>query len=111
MPKKMRRTAMRCGLSSRLAEGAIVALDEFAMSEPRTKDMAGSFQKLGLTGDVLVIDNAFDQNAYLSARNLGNVEMTDSASLNLIDVLKHEHLVFTRAALESLDKRLTGGAE
>jgi large subunit ribosomal protein L4 len=108
MPKKMRRKAMRSGLSSRLAEGAIVALDEFSMSEPQTRAMADAFQTLGLAGQILVVDNEFESNAYLSARNLRNVELRDANSLNLIDVLRPERLVFTKAALESVDRRLAG---
>jgi large subunit ribosomal protein L4 len=107
MPKKMRRLAMRCGLSSRHAEGAILALDQFVMSEPRTRAVAEAFRKLGVQGDVLIVDERFDANASLSARNLPNVEMRDAASLNLIDVLRPERLLFTRAALEAVDRRLS----
>jgi len=108
MPKKMQRSALRSGLSSRLAEGAIIALDEFAMPEPRTREMASAIDKLGLTGQVLVVDTSFEDNAYLSARNIQNLEMRDADSLNLLDVLKPERLVFTRVAIEAVDKRLAG---
>jgi large subunit ribosomal protein L4 len=106
MPKKMRRSAMRSGLSARLAEGAIIALDNFDLPEIRTKSLALAIQSLGLNGDVLVVDNSFDENALLSARNIASVQMTDAASLNLLDVLGPEHLVFTKNALQAVDKRL-----
>jgi len=106
MPKKMRRSAMRGGLSARLSEGAIFALDSFAAAEPRTKEMAESFAKLGITGKVLLVDDQFDENAYLSARNLSGVEMISAGTLNVADVLRPKHLIFTKAALDSIDKRL-----
>jgi len=108
MPKKMRQSAMRSGLSSRFAEGAIVALDEFSMDEPHTKVMAEALStKLGFAGSVLVVDSQFDSNASLSARNLSWVELVDAGTLSLLDVLKPEHIVFTKSALAAVEKRLT----
>lgn len=106
MPKKMRRGAMRSGLSARLTEGSIIALENFALEAPRTKEMAATFVTLGLTGNVVVVDTEFDDNAHLSARNLSRISLRDADSLNLIDVLNAEHLVFTRSALQAVDERL-----
>ena len=106
MPKKMRQGAMRAGLSSRLADGAVVALDEFSMSKPHTKGMAESLVKLGFNGSVLLVDERFEENAFLSARNIPGLELKDSVTLNIVDILKPEHVVFTKAALAAIDKRL-----
>ncbi len=109
MPKKMRQSALRCGLSARQQEGAILAVDAFSLSEPRTKTMLGSFQALDLNGTVLVVDEAFDENARLASRNLPRVQLKDATSLNLLDVLGPDHLVFSRAALQAVERRLTTG--
>lgn len=106
MPKKMKRLALRSGLASRLSEGAILALDSFTLQEPRTKEMVLALQNLGLTGSVVVVDDDFDDNARLASRNLRNIELCDTGSLNLVDVLGPEHLIFTKSALQSVDARL-----
>jgi large subunit ribosomal protein L4 len=110
MPKKMKRSALRSGLSSRHGEGAIMALDSFTLPEPKTRKMADAFKTLGLSGDVLIVDESWDDNAFLAARNIPDVELRDADSLNIIDVLGPEHLVFTVSALEALDRRLSYGS-
>lgn len=107
MPKKMRRSAMRSGLSSRHSGGAILAVDSFVLTEPRTRDVVDVFKRLGLAGSVLVVDTRFHDNALLGARNVQQLELRDAGSLNLIDVLRPEHLVFTQAALQTIDRRLS----
>jgi large subunit ribosomal protein L4 len=112
MPKKMRLSAMRGGLSSRHEEGAISALDTLSMDEPRTRVMVDSLAKLGLTsGSVLFVDQELVSNAALSARNIEGVEMVHAASLNLLHVLKADRIVFTKAALEAVDQRLSTGVK
>lgn len=106
MPKKMKRSALRSGLSSRHGEGAIIALDAFALPEPKTRQMVNAFKSLGLAGDVLIVDDNWDGNAFLAARNIPDVELRDADSLNLLDVLGPEHLVFTVSALQAIDRRL-----
>lgn len=107
MPKKMRRSALRCGLSSRLRDDAVLVVDTFALSEPRTREMAAAFEKLGLSGSVVVVDDKFDHNASLASRNIPDVELCDSGRLNLLHVLRPQALVFTRAAIETVDRRLS----
>jgi large subunit ribosomal protein L4 len=108
MPKKMRQAAMRSALSSRCADGQIIALDSFEMSEPHTKALVESMSTLGFMGKVVVVDDQFEENAVLSARNIGTLELRDAAGLNLMDVLRPEHLVFTKSALVTIESRLGG---
>lgn len=109
MPKKMRRAAMKSGLSSRLREGAIVALDAFTVDEPKTRTVAAALDALELAGRVLIVDTEFEHNAFLAARNLRNVEMQTAHSLNLLEVLAADTLVFTVPALQAVAERLTNG--
>src|SRR3954454_17050904 len=48
MPKKMRRGALRSALSERVREGNVIVIDEFAFSQPKTKDFINSLGTLGL---------------------------------------------------------------
>ena len=105
LPKKVRALALRHALSSKAKSDKLVILDEAKFAGPKTKAAKEAFAKLGLTS-VLVIDGAeLDQNFALAARNLPKVDVLPVQGINVYDILRHEKLVLTKAALESLEAR------
>jgi large subunit ribosomal protein L4 len=58
-----------------------------------------------LNGTTLIIAAA-DKNLLLASRNVPNVALTTSESLNTYDVLRPDKLVFTRSAFEKVEARL-----
>ena len=98
---------MRKALSERLKAGDVVVLDDLKLSSPKTKEFLKVINVLELTGTTLVIANPDDQNLALASRNLENVTVTTSDSLNTYDVLRPDKLVFTRGAFEKVEARLT----
>jgi large subunit ribosomal protein L4 len=105
LPKKVRALGLKHALSSKAKDGAIVVLDEAKAAAIKTGDLAKRFDKLGL-GSVLVVDGEFDKNFALSARNLNHVSLLAAAGLNVYDIMKHEKLVLTAAALKAVEERL-----
>src|SRR4051812_47833012 len=103
MPKKMRRGALRSALSERVREGNVIIIDEFAFSQPKTKDFINSLGTLGL-GEVktLIVDSLENDNLLLSARNVRRAKVVNSYSLNIYDLLYHEKLVLSRTAVEEI---------
>jgi len=105
LPKKVRALALRHALSSKAKSDNLIVLDTAKLAEPKTKAAKDAFAKLGLTS-VLVIDGAeLDQNFALAARNLPKVDVLPVQGINVYDILRHEKLVLTKAALESLEAR------
>lgn len=105
LPKKVRALALRHALSSKAKSDNLIVLDAAKLDEPKTKVAKEAFAKLGLTS-VLVIDGAeLDQNFALAARNLPKVDVLPVQGINVYDILRHEKLVLTKAALESLEAR------
>lgn len=105
LPKKVRALALRHALSSKAKSDHLIVLDVAKLAEPKTKAAKDAFAKLGLTS-VLVIDGAeLDQNFALAARNLPKVDVLPVQGINVYDILRHEKLVLTKAALESLEAR------
>ncbi|GMV64010.1 MAG: 50S ribosomal protein L4 [Parvibaculum sp.] len=105
LPKKVRALALRHALSSKAKSDNLIVLDAAKLAEPKTKAAKDAFAKLGLTS-VLVIDGAeLDQNFALAARNLPKVDVLPVQGINVYDILRHEKLVLTKAALESLEAR------
>jgi large subunit ribosomal protein L4 len=107
-PKKMIRLALRSALSDRASEGKVMVVDDWGMSEPRTKDALAVLGALGLRtpGErddrvLIVLDNTEDV-VWKSFRNLGQrVKLMLPRELNAYDILVSDWVVFSKATLEA----------
>jgi len=104
--KKTKQLALRKALSERLKAGDVVVVDHLNLETPKTKDFIGVISKLELTGSTLVVSEAADKNLVLASRNVPNVAVTTSDSLNTYDILRPAKLLFTRSAFEKVESRL-----
>ncbi len=106
MPKKMRRGALRSALSERVREGNLIVLDALGFEQPKTKQFTGAMSALGISGKTLIVETGENENLILSSRNIQNVKVVGSNSLNIYDVLRNEKLVMSRGAVEDLARTL-----
>ena len=104
--KKTRSLALRKALSARLKAGDVVVVDDLKLASPKTKGFTGLISALELTGTTLVISSEIDKNLTLASRNIENVALTTSDSLNTYDVLRPDKLLFTKSAFEKVSDRL-----
>src|SRR5687767_10269960 len=116
MPKKMRRGALRSALSERLREGNLIIIDEFGFKSPKTKDFLEAVGALGLVENrkrtkTLIVDSLDNSNLILSSRNVQKTKVTNSFGLNIYDLLYHEKLLISKAAIEELGRLLDPGYE
>jgi large subunit ribosomal protein L4 len=121
MPKKMRRGALRSALSERLREGNLIVIDGFEFKGPKTSEFLGAMGTLGLVdkktrAKTLIIDSLDNANLILSSRNVQKTKVTNSFGLNIYDIVYHEKLLISKAAVEELNnlldpKRETGKIE
>jgi large subunit ribosomal protein L4 len=107
LPKKMRRGALRSALSERLREGNLIVIDEFGFKNPKTKEFLAVLGTLGLIekknqAKTLIVDSLDNANLVLSARNVQKAKVTNSFGVNIYDLLYHEKLLFSKAAIEEL---------
>ncbi len=99
-PKKVRRAAVRSALSRRFQESRLWVLDSAELPEIKTKRIAELCKAFGVS-NVLFIDRDNDALSK-STRNLPRVGYLSTHGVNCYDVLRHEHVVVTRAAVEAL---------
>lgn len=104
---KTKQLALRKALSERLKAGDVVVIDELKLGSPKTKDFVGVLSALELKGTALIVSQAVDKNLSLASRNIPNVTITTSESLNTYDVLRPDKLVFTKGAFEKVEARLS----
>ncbi|MDE3068043.1 MAG: 50S ribosomal protein L4 [Verrucomicrobiota bacterium] len=103
--KKTRHLALRKALSERLKAGDVVVVDDLKLTSPKTREFVGVMSKLDLKGSTLVVAQA-DKNLALASRNVPNVALASSESLNTYDVLRPNKLLFTKDAFEKVGQRL-----
>jgi len=103
--KKVRALGLKMALSSHAKAGSLIVLDGFDAA--KTKSLQEQFAKLGTGKSALVIDGEAG-NGFLAARNLVGVNVLPAVGANVYDILKHDTLVLTRAAVEKLEARFHG---
>ena len=106
--KKVRALGLKMALSTK-AKNGLVVVDSLELKDGKTKAVAEAFGKAGWNGKVLIIDGEQVDAAFLrAAGNLPNVDLLPAVGANVYDILKHDTLVLTRAAVEKLEARFNG---
>ncbi len=105
--RKTKQLALRKALTERLQAGDVVVVDDLKLESPKTKEFVGVLSALDVKGTALLVATAADKNLVLASRNIPNVALTTSETLNTYDVLRPDKLVFTRGAFEQVEARLT----
>ncbi len=105
--RKTRQLALRKALSERLRAGDVVVVDDLSLTSNKTRDFIVMLSALELKGSALVVAHKADKNLTMASRNVPNVALTTSDSLNTYDVLRPDKLLFTRGAFEQIEARLT----
>ncbi len=103
---KTKQLALRKALSERLKAGDVVVVNDLKLSSPKTKDFVGVLAALELKGTALFVSQEVDKNLTLASRNVENITLATSDSLNTYDVLRSDKLVFTKGAFEKVEARL-----
>ena len=104
--KKVRALGLRMALSSKARDGKLIVMDNLDMSEARTKVLAQQMSGLGLGKTTLVIDgDALNVGFAHASANLKEINLLPAVGANVYDILKHDTLVLTRAAVEKLEAR------
>ena len=112
LPKKVRREALRSALSQRLAEGAVGVVDSLGVESGKTRDLVEQLKGLGLAErSVLIVIAEPDTGLERSSRNLPWANTLLAKGLNVYDVLRHSHLLFTQEALDIVQQRLGAAQE
>lgn len=106
LPRKAVALATRMALLSKFQDNQVTIIDELAVQEPKTKNIAAMLKALGLTESscLLTIDQ-YDANIWKSARNIPTLSVSPASDLNAYELLKQKRLLVTKAALDRLRRR------
>jgi large subunit ribosomal protein L4 len=106
LPRKMQLGALRSALSAKLRDGELRVVNEFAVSEAKTKLMRQTLDGLEAKRTVLLVDNADNRNLTLASRNLEGVKLVASREVNVYDLLGYSQVLMSEAAAKKLSEAL-----
>jgi large subunit ribosomal protein L4 len=107
--KKVRQLGLRMALSSKAQAGQLVVVDNLDVAEGKTKVLREKLAGLGFGKTALVIDgDALNVGFARASSNLSSINLMPAVGANVYDIMRHETLVLTRAAVEKLEARFNG---
>ncbi|MEJ7777885.1 MAG: 50S ribosomal protein L4 [Sphingomicrobium sp.] len=107
--KKIRTLGLRMALSSKAMSGQLVVIDNLDLSEGKTRELHSKLGELGFGKTALVMDgDALNVGFARASSNLGEINLMPAVGANVYDIMRHETLVLTRAAVEKLESRFNG---
>lgn len=106
LPKKVRRLALKSALSSKVLDNNIFVLESLGFEAPKTKELANVLKGLSAENKALVVIDTVDENVMLSARNIPGVTVVTAQGLNVLDILNHKQVIFTKDAAAKVEEVL-----
>ena len=103
--RKMYRGAIASILSELVRQQRLVVVEEFKLEAPKTKGLLEKLKGMKLE-NVLIISNEVDENLYLAARNLYQVEVRDVSSIDPVSLIGYENVMVTTDAVKQLEEML-----
>jgi large subunit ribosomal protein L4 len=107
--KKVRQLGLKMALSAKARDGNLVVLDNLDVAEGKTRTLKSQLGKLGFGKSALVIDgDALNVGFARASSNLESINLLPAMGANVYDIMRHDTLVLTRAAVEKLEARFNG---
>ena len=96
-------------LFDRAVAGEIDVIEAWSVSQPKTKLFNEVIARIAPEGKILVVDEAFEKNAALAARNVERVSLQEAAKLNAKDLAQYKRIIVSTKGLEKIIARVNGG--
>jgi large subunit ribosomal protein L4 len=108
LPRKVKKAALRAALSLRASEGKLVVVDTFS-TDGKTKSVATTVKTLG-GGKTLIVDAKTNEQLKRGAKNLASSQWLAPEGINVYDIMRHDTLVMTQAAVQAVTSTLVEAA-
>ena len=106
--KKIRTLGLATALSVKAAEGKLVILEDFTIAEAKTKSMVAILAGLGIKSGLFIDGAEVNTGFRLATSNVPHIDVLPAIGANVYDILNHDTLVLTRAAVTALEARVNG---
>ena len=102
MNKKARNAAICSALSMQFKNDRITVVDKLVFDAASTKEFVGFMKRFDLERSLIVTDE-INHNLMLSARNVPHVKLLKHDALNIHDMLKYKHIIFTQGSVQTVE--------
>lgn len=107
--QKMKALAFQRALFERASEGGVSVIEALEVKEPKTKVFNRVLNAvLPTRGKVLIVDDQFENNAALAARNIEGVSLSEAGNLSTLDVVRYRHIIVSAKGIETIIARAQG---
>ena len=103
-PRKARRSALRHALSVKYAQGQVVVVENWEVETHKTKALATTLARLGVSGSALLVGTEASEKLQLAAANNIKVKTIESLGVNVFDLLKYDQVIFSKEAVLALQE-------
>ncbi len=114
LPRKMQLGALRSALTAKLRDGELKVVQEFNLTDHKTKSLATALKALEGNRKVLLVDillesqdgSSAGRNLVLSSRNLEGVKLLATREVTVYDLLGHQLVLLSEAAAKKFSEAL-----
>ncbi len=103
---KVKLLALHRALTDVVTEGHVKIIKAFEFTAPKTKSFLALMQNIGITGKLLIVDDGYDANTLLSARNVEGVNIIEADSVHPWDLIRYPTVLMTESAINKVIKRI-----
>ena len=103
--RKMYRAGICTILSQLVREDRLSVIEKLNMETPKTKELASKLKSMGLE-QVLIVTDSFDENLYLSSRNLPNVYVVEAQYADPVSLVRYPSVLMTKGAVAKIEEML-----
>ena len=104
--KKVRKLALKGALADKFNNGELIVIDNIALDAPKTKDMVNVISALGAVRKPLLVTETYDENIFLSGRNIEGFVNLDAKGINVLDIVSAHKLIVTKDAIKQIEEVL-----
>ncbi|WP_319413739.1 50S ribosomal protein L4 [uncultured Cohaesibacter sp.] len=105
LPKKIRALALKHALSTKVKNDNLIILDDVKAEAPKTAAVKKQISGLGIANALIISGKEVDENFAKAARNIVGIDVLPVQGINVLDVLRRDTLVLTKAAVDALEER------
>ena len=104
VPRKVRRLAMRSALTCKVNDAEMIVIDQLAIAEAKTKNIAAMLKALGADKKALIVTKDADPMIVRASNNIPGVKTTFVGSLNVHDILYCDKFIISQEAVKLVEE-------
>lgn len=111
LPRKVLLGALRGALTAKLEAEKLTVVDTLALETHKTKALREILAGLGVEKSLLIVEANGNTNLERASRNLPGVKLVATPEVHPYDVLAHDRVLFSQAAVEKLQRAIAPRAK